>query len=229
MIGNDIVDLHFMDSPAYQHVRYLDRVCTSAEVKCIRHSEDASTSLAIVWASKEAAYKAYAKQLIGCCFVPRQFVTDFEKTSELNSKGNLTVNYAGTQTRVEILVTKRWVHAIATSSEDTHVRGTVLEIEQCFQGGHKARGESEAVRFLASGLLSKFGCVDMALEFSRRIPTVLLNGGGPSGIDISLSHHGAFAAAAIALPSDKALPCTQNHGRSHAYSDSEGLCSTYMA
>jgi phosphopantetheinyl transferase (holo-ACP synthase) len=229
VIGNDIVDLHFFDSPAYHHVRYLDRVCTSAEAHSVRQSADPSTSLAIVWASKEAAYKLHSKQFAPCRFVPRQFVTDIDNRVELKSNGKLIVTYAEMRTSVEILVTKRWVHAVARCSEGTVLRWAVREIEQCFLDGRQARGESEAVRFLAAELLLNFGHKDLSLEFAGKIPRVMRKTGGHAGIDISLSHHGAFAGAAVAWPLDKASLYTQSNCRFLEHSAPEGLCSTFTA
>jgi phosphopantetheinyl transferase (holo-ACP synthase) len=119
VIGNDIVDLYFFDSLAYHHVRNLDRVCTSAEAQGVRQFADPSTSLTIVWASKEAAYKLFSKQLIRCRLVPRQFVTNIDNRVGLKSNGKLTVTSAGIQSSVELLITKLWVHAIARYGEGT--------------------------------------------------------------------------------------------------------------
>jgi phosphopantetheinyl transferase (holo-ACP synthase) len=229
VIGNDIVDLHFFDSPAYRHVRYLDRVCTVAEAQGVRQSADPSTSLAIVWAAKEAAYKLHAKRSVHCRFVPQQFVTDIENRVGLVSNGKLIVIYAGMRTNVGISVTKRWVHAIATSPEDTALHWGVRGLEQCFRDGRQARGESEAVRFLAAELLVNSGHEDLSLEFAGKIPKVMRKTGGHAGIDISLSHHGAFAGVAVAWSLDKASPRTKSHCRFLKRSAPEGLCSTFTA
>lgn len=224
MVGNDIVDLHNFGSPAWQHVGHLERVCTPGEARRIRNSPDPCKTLAAVWASKEAAYKLVSKQFLNCRFVPRNFVTQFEDEVLLSSDAELVVTYAELRANVQIALTERWVHAVATFSETTVVHWAVREIEKCIPHGELARAESEAVRYLATDLLSTCGKRGLTLRFSGRIPR--LSG---DEMDISLSHHGAFAGAAIAWHMKKDSLNKEDCFPSAGALFSEGTCSTCTA
>ncbi len=163
-------------------------------------SSDPCRCLAIVWASKEATYKLLAKEGNLCHFVPRQFAVEMAGIATQDSQYKLTVTHMGREAVVKIQTTKRWVHAIATSREGRVVRWRVREIEQRFVGGRQAQVESAGVRLLANDLLAKYGEKGAVLEFFGKIPTVGGKVRGQAGMGISLSHHGAFVSAVIALP-----------------------------
>lgn len=228
MIGNDIVDLHFFDSPFYHHVQYLDRICTPAESRVVRQSADPCRTLAIIWASKEAAYKLLSKQLVRCSFIPEEFVTHLDARVVPHSKANCLVAHAGARANVSICMTEAWVHAVATQHHDDVVHWIVRDIEKCYSPGCKTCYESEAARILATELLSNHGHEDTVVEFVGRVPTLRAQSGVPAGIGISLSHHGAFASAAIAWPSGENSPQRQMRRHFAATSVSEGMCSTCM-
>jgi phosphopantetheinyl transferase (holo-ACP synthase) len=227
VVGNDILDVHFVDAPAYHHVRYLERVCTQAESQAVRDSADPSRSLAVVWASKEAAYKLFVKRHPGPCFVPRRFVTWTENGASLDSVSEVRVAYVENRATVAISSAGQWVHAIATSSEGLVVRWSVQKIERLFPGRARARSESDAVRFLARELLLKCGLEDAELEFVGRVPTIRRRDRGCSEIGISLSHHGGFASAVIAWPADESSPPRMNRSLWEV-SSWEAVCSTCM-
>ena len=196
VVGNDIVDLHFGDSPAYEHVGHLERVCTMAESRAVRQSTDPSTDLAVIWASKEATYKALVQRGIDCKFAPREFVTDFEDRERLPFGCKFVVSYCGLQSELKIALTGNWVHAVATHPENCNVRWAVAEIE-CSVPGRCATNESAVARRIAADLLSASDQNDIVLQFTGRVPTLRRRSGDSAGIGISLSHHGAFAAAAL--------------------------------
>jgi phosphopantetheine--protein transferase-like protein len=229
VVGNDILDIHFVDTPAYHQVRYLEQVCTPAESQAIRDSADPSRSLAVVWASKEAAYKLFSKQIPRRCFVPRQFATWTENGTPLDSASELRVTHAGIQAKVTIVSTDQWVHAIATLFEGLVVRWTVQNIERFFPYHTRAKSESDAVRFLARQLLFTCGLQDAELEFVGRVPTVRRSGRDCKEIGISLSHHGAFASAVITLPDGESSPAQRMNHSFLEVSSWEAVCSTCMA
>jgi phosphopantetheinyl transferase (holo-ACP synthase) len=199
VVGNDVVDLDFFGFPARQHVRHLSRVCTSFEASAVMRSPDPCRCLAMVWASKEATYKLVAKtEGIRRHFVPREFVLDVDRFKESNRKCRSKVSHKGVEARIEITVAERCVHAVATLRESRLVWWGVRELEQQYLDYRQARVESEAVRTLAGELLTKYGESDLVLEFLGRIPIVRRKSGGYAGMGISLSHHGAFVAVALA-------------------------------
>lgn len=229
MIGNDVVDLHDCEPPAYQHVAFLNRVCSRAEVQWVRSSGEPSMALAALWAAKEAAYKLISKKIAGCHFVPRQFETHFQSWAPHLSDTKSVVRNAGIHCDVHITATQRWIHAVALETATCEVRWAVRERKNCFMQGRPAGGESEAARSLAKNLLGECGIGDAVLEFTGRVPKVRQKLGSSASIGISLSHHGAFVAAAIAWRSvDSSLPigCRRRFAE---LSQSEGVCSTSTA
>lgn len=216
MIGNDIVDISLFGSPACQHVRHLDRVCTPEEARGVRKSTNPSISMAVVWAVKEASYKLFSKESGYFHFVPRQFVTEINEPV-LTDGGRLTVTYDNTPADVQVSITKNWVHAVAVRTENRNVGWRVRKIDR--SGTSEPIDESRAARLLAAELLLQFCGDNFALNFAEKIPTVTKQSDEHTGIGISLSHHGAFAAAAIAWRDDIFSNDTVL----------EGLCSTSTA
>jgi phosphopantetheinyl transferase (holo-ACP synthase) len=199
VIGNDIVDLNFLDSPSYQHVGHLARVCTEEELHAVRIDEQPSLTLGALWAAKEASYKLLSKKT-KYRFVPRQFAVRFANQARRSAAETALVTYDGIVTRVELSLTENWVHAIAFSTEGQAVRWSIREIARCFRNGRQARDESEAVRFLARELVARYCQDDLQLDFHGGIPILTLQSGGHAAIDVSFSHHGKYAAVGVACP-----------------------------
>jgi phosphopantetheinyl transferase (holo-ACP synthase) len=197
MIGNDIVDLRFFDSPPYQNIRYLERICTPVEALAIRQSKFPNQSLAIIWASKEAAYKLFSRGAAGLHFVPRSFVTSLRGEISNASPIELWVLYGDAQARVKVDFNDQWVHATATFTTNTIVRWRVRRFAGPNSPGNWAFAESEGVRRLVKEMLLESSCKDIRLEFTGKIPTLAGTPGDNTEMGVSLSHHGAFVAAAI--------------------------------
>lgn len=228
MVGNDIVDLDFCEPAEHHHIRYLDRVCAPEEADAVRRSVNPVKALASIWVSKEAAYKLFSKQLELPHFVPHQFVAQVENHDSARIYQKLSILYRGVQADVSILSTERWVHAVAVLPS-MKIKWAVCEIEKCFFGSRKAGSESEAVRFLAYALLDEVGLQDVTLEFEGRVPKLKRKGGGHSGMHVSLSHHGAFAAAAIACPACGLISESSDDACLALAKNSEAVCSTCTA
>jgi phosphopantetheinyl transferase (holo-ACP synthase) len=203
----------------------LDRICTFEEAEAVRRSVNPVRALAAFWASKEAAYKLFSKQLARCRFVPRQYVSQIENRDPAHIDEKLSILYADVQTEVSIFAGERWVHAVAASPA-MRVHWKVREIEKCFVGNRKTSSESEAVRSLANDLLDELGLQDMRLLFDGRVPKLKHKGMNQSGFDVSLSHHGAFAAAAIAWPASYRRPLMSDDLDFAQTMLSEAVCST---
>ncbi len=229
MVGNDIVDLNFFESPAYHHIQFLSRVCTPAEARAVADSLDPCRLLAMAWASKEATYKLLAKEGSLRHFIPRQFSVEIASAERRHSQYRFKVTHAALDVVVDIQATERWVHAIAAFPEGRIVHWRVQEIEQRFQDGRQAQVESEGVRSLANELLAEYEEGDVVLEFVGRIPAIRRKIAGHTGMGISLSHHGAFVAAAIALPLADASFAGELGGLFMKDSSRGKMCSTFTA
>lgn len=198
LIGNDIVDLQFFEEPRYQHTGYLVRVCTAAEAREIRESENPARALAVVWAAKEAAYKLLSRELNLPHFVPHEFSTDFDSCKSQRSSGEFQVSIEQAKIGVTIFEAARWVHAVASFSRNAGLHWRVRRIRKPSLREITPQDESLAARRLANDLLQECGWKDASLNFARKIP--LLTQREPAHLEmaISLSHHGRFVAAAIA-------------------------------
>lgn len=204
MVGNDIIDLHFLDSPPYQHIRHLKQVCSEDEVRAVRNSGSPSITLAALWACKEAAYKVFSREF-NCHFVPKRFAVCFEGKLSLASRETATVTYDEVPVGLELLMTNQWVHAVAISPSAQFARYAVGEIEQRYPENLRAQTESHAVRFLAAECVSRFCEEDLLLDFNGKVPVLMRKMGERAEIDISFSHHGGFAAVAMAWPKSRGL------------------------
>lgn len=232
MVGNDIVDLSYFDSPSRQHIGYLKRVCNSEEVRDVWRSTSACNHLAVLWAAKEAAYKLAAKQSAIGHFVPRQFATHSE-SDLLGAKAELIVSCAewGQEVRVKTTLTERWIHAVATNPKVTTVCWAVREMEQGKLPSPQVQTECAAVRSLANDLIARFGGQGLTLQFFGRIPRLMQIGLQTNEMDISLSHHGAFVGVAIGSISttgNVTLGDGQCFGRAKDFSLEE-MCYSCMA
>lgn len=228
MVGNDIVDLHFIDSPCYQHVEHLRRVSTAEELHVVRNANKPSVTLAALWASKEAAYKLFSKKT-NCRFVPKRFVVCSGNLARLTATGTAMVTHGGVSAKVELSLTENWVHAIAISPGVQAVRSAVHEIERSCREVCQAQAESEAVRFLAAELISRYCREEVLLDFHGRTPILTLKAGGRAAIDVSFSHHGKFAAVAMAWPIGNNSRILPGSGFLGTPGPREEMCSTCTA
>jgi phosphopantetheinyl transferase (holo-ACP synthase) len=228
VIGNDIVDLEFLDQPLYQHVRHLRRVCSLTEARMVRDSADPSVRLAVVWAAKEAAYKLISRMRPDCHFVPRHFATQFEDSQDRDAALEGRVAFEELDVRVRVSITPRWVHAVATFEAPLAIRLAVAPVEEYCVSGSSAQRESAAVRKLAKDLLEQSGLVGATIANKGKIPSVVSDR-GDANISLSLSHHGAFVAAAIAWPCGRVVDKTQVDFTAELQVPSEEVCSTCTA
>jgi len=217
VIGNDIVDLEYCDSPPYKHVRYLERVCTAPELEMFRQATDRLRTLAILWAAKEATFKCISGRLQRPHFAPREFtVTSGEP---LDRSKHLFVCHTAGQFRVEVHSSDRWVHTVATLPG---VAGWSWQTRELLDAGAETilpTHESAAARTLAGELLSENGFPPA--DFLANRESII---GAPF---VSLSHHGRFVAAAVAWPFDRtSQPMLSRDCRDISQGDQ---CSTCMA
>ena len=210
MIGNDIVDLQYFDSPFYQHIRYLERVCTSLEADRVRQSKDASQALATVWAAKEAAYKLVSRTSSLKHFVPRDFVIDARDLR--GAYDELHVSCNGKEAKVKTFGTEQWLHAVAVFDDSCHLHWKVQEIHKPPFGIIAPSDESDIARQLARDLLSECGLKNALLDFVGRIPTLRQSGLYSIEKAMSLSHHGRFVAAALTWASGEFEKQTEELG-----------------
>lgn len=179
MIGNDIVAL----SDRKTDPRFLERVFTKEEQQMILDHSEPSMALWILWAIKEAAFKALYKVDPNIRFTYKAFVV---KENPWRCCYKDRVVYAS------VSVTSNYVHAISyLSQEDLPVIFTEIGFSESEQT------ESQAVRLLAQKMLEKMGYP--RAEILNRPPQVYQNGKRVEELDISLSHDQQYLAVTIGL------------------------------
>jgi len=230
VIGNDIVDLHFLDWPSYQHIGHARRVCTTEELGYIREVEDPSIALAALWAVKEATYKLFSREA-HFPFIPKLFAARFANPVRLAAAETAIVSYRGVPTRVELTVTDEWVHAAAISPAVQVVRWKACKIDWSPGKGRQLApsNESEAVRSLAAELASRYCQEEVEQGFQGRVPILKYKDSSSAEIELSFSHHGRFAAVAMAWPIGDHREIPPHRGIGGKTSSWEETCSTCTA
>ena len=197
MVGNDIVDLHFPDSPPYQHVNHLTRVCSAMECDLVRNADQPSVTLASLWAAKEAAFKLFAKGRM-CRFIPQRFAVHLDGPVEQDATQTGVVSFEGSSAAVRLFLRERWLHAVAFSAAASRICWAVRDVESCYDHKVEARHESAAVRILAAELVSKYCSQEVLPRFDGGVPVLTNKDGSRAAVNISFSHHGKFAAVVLA-------------------------------
>ncbi len=192
MLGNDIVDLGDPESrPGARHPRFDARVFTREERAALAEAKDPERLRWSLWAAKEAAYKCLKKLAPEAGFSPVRFAVRLETGR---------VDCGGWRLRVALFAEGDALHAIATDAADPE--HAVLRVVAALPADESPDGASRAVRALARGAAAaQLGCQPGELELWRegRLPR-LRRRGAQQGLDLSLSHHGRFLAAALEMP-----------------------------
>ncbi len=200
MLGNDLVDLCDPETrPAALHPRFDQRVFCESERALIANSEDAHLTRWTLWAAKESAYKCLRKGSPQLVFSPRRFVV------ELAGMSAGVARYEDLTLSMEFERTDDFVHAVALQVDEKiqpapRHRAEVSRVH----GDTSPAASSRAVRALAiegASALLDVPTAELSIEREGKIPRLCWRG-CPSGVDLSLSHHGRFVAfAAMSLSS----------------------------
>jgi len=192
MLGNDVVDLGDPETrPGARHPRFDARVFTREERALLSAAPDPERLRWSLWAAKEAAYKCLKKLAPETCFSPVRFAVQLEAGR---------VDCGGRRLRVALFAEGDALHAVATDAGDPE--HAVLRVVAALPAGESLDASSRAVRVLArEAAAAQLGCQTDEIEVTREGRRPRLHRRGASvGIDLSLSHHGRFLAAALELP-----------------------------
>ncbi len=188
-VGNDVVDLGDPEvHPSALHPRFVERVLAEAERRRVERSPDRHRALWAHWAAKEAAFKLVQKLRPGTIFAHRSFEV---------AEGLGAVRHGSLRLGLALDVGADRVHALAFTGEAP---------PPCRVEAIRGPPGDEARRIVRGLLAACLGCEPAALELVRDPdprradglgpPRALLRG-APVDADLSLSHHGRFAAAAV--------------------------------
>ncbi len=187
MIGNDVVDLADPESrPGASHPRFDARVFGPDELAALAAEPEPARLRWTLWAAKEAGYKVARKLAPRTIFAPRRFQV------RLGAGGVGHVHWEGAALPLRVASGPDWVHAIVSSPGAGAIRTRRLALPPASSPGAAVR--EHALRAL-TGLLGG----PLAIGKADRIPFLHRNG-RRLGADLSLSHHGRYAAWACELP-----------------------------
>jgi hypothetical protein len=187
MVGNDVVDLGDPETrPGAQHPRFDARVFAAEELGLLAADPEPGRLRWALWAAKEAAFKVARKQAPATVFAPRRFRVTLGPT------GIGRVRWESGCLPLLLVRGPDWVHAIVRSPGSGGIYAQRLVVPPALCPGAAVR--EHALRTLR-GLLG----APLAIAKADRIP-FLERAGRRLGADLSLSHHGRYAAWVCELP-----------------------------
>lgn len=199
MIGNDVVDLAEAETrDGAQHPGFDARVFDAAERAAIAADADPRRRRWMLWAAKEAAYKALRRGDAGFVFAPRALRVG------LGADGRGTVETPAGALAVRVVVDGDAVSALATApgtppeavSEHVLPRAPGPAPRHAI---HRALGER-----LGRAAAERGHGDPAVLERRGRVPSLRV---GSRRFPVSISHHGRLARAAVLWqPGDPSRP-----------------------
>jgi len=214
-VGNDLIDLDAAHNRGRsQQPRFLQKIFSVAECAQLADQNAGDFGFALLWSAKEAAYKAAKKAQPHLVFAPRRWSVSIESLLPglADRHGRVQIDEQ-TQVAVQWQSAAHWLHCMALlgppSARIEHAVAALLATPPTasFSARERAgfsRPESAAVRSLAKQLLQRCGIDEVEIlrdsEAGLRLPPrAAVNGVALAGVDLSLSHDGAYVAAVIAI------------------------------
>jgi hypothetical protein len=202
LLGNDVVDLADPEAAeAVLHPRFDARAFAAAERARLAASPERARLRWLLWAAKEAAWKAARRAGLALAFHPAEVETALAPAPGGAFEGFATLGGVAFVVRVD--VAGDVVHALARARSLAPYR-LVAALRRLPAAGPaaEAAGARALALDLASGALAA-PRAELAVVRAARLPALRL-GGAPVEAVLSLAHHGRFAAAALALPARSA-------------------------
>lgn len=191
MLGNDVVDLRDPEtSIGAAHPRFDERVFADVERERLRCSPSPARLRWTLWAAKESSFKAARKLDPLVVFSPARFVVQMENERQaIVSHGRLRF-FVGIEPRADR------VHAVALAALAPSA-GLVAASVRIADADPSMAARRLAIDRLASRLA--IDPASLTIARSGRIPVLLVDR-RPSGVELSLSHHGAVIGFAAFVP-----------------------------
>jgi phosphopantetheinyl transferase (holo-ACP synthase) len=194
-IGNDIVDLADPETRHQGlHPRFDERVFRPQERALLGTSDSGHVMRWALWAAKESAYKALKRVDPEVVFSPKRFAVELSALPTAGGQGAAVgqVVHRGHVLDLQVHVDGSSLHAVATSTRAVGAR-LLSSVDRA------ASDPGATVRRLAAAAIASALALDPGdIRIDRR-PPVALHQGRSLVTDLSLSHHGRFAAFACAL------------------------------
>lgn len=191
MLGNDLVDLGDPEAaPGAQHAGFDRRVFSARERERIAGAPDPMRMRWLLWAAKEAAYKALKRGQSALVFSPVAFRVHWPGPGYPQADGRVRHGAQVLSCRSHA-ASPAYVHVLCTLP-GTRVRAAEEKL---------AAGDDPgwAARRLAARLIDAARPARIRIASVGKLPQATCDG-APTGHIISLSHHGAYVAAAVWAP-----------------------------
>jgi phosphopantetheinyl transferase (holo-ACP synthase) len=193
MVGDDVIDLGDPETwPGGCHARFDARVFAASERAALAASALPVRLRWILWAAKEAAYKAAKKKDAATVFSPCRFVVS------LTGEAQAVVAHGASRWPVALDVGALHVHAVAAEG-GTPPCTVVAGVERLVGDGTCPGSAARAFAIARLAPLLGLDAAELRVVRDGRVPR-LEHAGGALAADLSLSHHGRFVAFACALP-----------------------------
>ena len=190
MIGNDIVDLKVASLESnWKRPRFLDKVFSPKEQSLIKHSENQSQMVWLLWSMKEAAYKIYVQQCGERFFNPKKL------KCELISKNEGLVTFNGNQYLTKSELSHLFINTFA------YLESTKTTITHNFKIENTSyKTQSLTVKQTLLKHFSETNALSIKnLEIKKdknNVPKLFYNNTEQSNA-ISIAHHGVYGAFAL--------------------------------
>ena len=183
MIGNDVIDLAFTAVHSkWQHPRFMDKLFTVQEQDRINSSPKSFTAIWELWAIKEAAYKAYIQRYPGRFYNPKAFACS-----------GTEVCYKDFKIKVQTSISSSVIYAETESNKK--VLRNIIKVPR------HAQKQGGALRQSLLYEVSKFFDIELEMlniKYSQSGVPNLYQKESKLDIDLSITHHGSFAAYSLA-------------------------------
>jgi phosphopantetheinyl transferase (holo-ACP synthase) len=196
LIGTDVIDLSDPEAAeSALHPRFDARAFAPAERARLEASPERSVLRWVLWAAKEATYKAASGSAGARPFHPAEIEARLAPARGGVFEGGATLGGAFFRVRVEVGGGAVRALAAAQALAPRQVLGALRPLSDPSADGASARALALDLASAALGVPRS----ELSVSRRGRLPE-LRRGAAPLDACLSLSHHGRFVAAALALP-----------------------------
>ena len=187
MIGNDIVDIAYTRlTTDYRRKGYLEKIMNDHEQFLIKASLEPFLQTWRLWSMKESAYKIHANKVDYRIFNPSQFKCNV--IDDLRGEVSIGSDKYFTQTELN----DNYIFTQASENESTKIHHRVSELEQSKHKIQSQRCHSALLEAIVKSRILDRSNTEI-IKNSNGKPEVYYNS-TKLDIDISLTHHGMYAA-----------------------------------
>ena len=183
-LGNDVVDLH--ETPRNgdkYYYRLIQTAFTSDEMDQLPGNFTLKLACAVLWSAKEAAYKSLKKLGILEKFIPKDLHVHSLTFHETEVEG--TVSYKELSLKLKISYNDDWVHSTTFMMEREN-KWAVVRCDNNYRAQTLAARKAALEHYHLADKIDKTDGIPVLMADGKRLPN-----------ELSLSHHGQFAAFAL--------------------------------